>query len=75
MKNQDKPQFQPVKDLISFFGTQEKLAEALGVEQGTVTGWLNFRHGVSERNALKAERITNGQVKAVDLCPVLAEVM
>ena len=75
MKNQDKKQFKPVKDLIAIFGTQKKLGETLGVKQGTITAWLNLRHGVSERNALKAERITNGQVKAVDLCPSLAEVM
>ncbi|OOR83900.1 transcriptional regulator [Moraxella canis] len=62
-----------IEKLISEFGSQTKLAKAIGVEQGTVTGWLYQKHGVKELNALKIEKITNGKFRAVDLCPRLAE--
>ncbi|OAV36044.1 hypothetical protein AO364_1212 [Moraxella catarrhalis] len=63
-----------VKDLIAYFGTQTKLAEAIGVSQGTVTGWLNGTHGIRESNALKIEIVTQGQFKAIDLNPSLAKI-
>lgn len=63
-----------VKDLITYFGTQTKLAEAIGVSQGTVTGWLNGTHGIRESNALKIEIVTQGQFKAIDLNPSLAKI-
>lgn len=62
-----------VKNLIANFGSQILLADALGLKQGTITGWLNNKHGISERNALKIEKLTNGKFRAVDLCPRLAE--
>lgn len=63
-----------VQDLIKSFGSQTKLAEALNIKQGTVTGWLYKKHGISERNALKIEKMTGGKFKAVELCPRLAEI-
>lgn len=57
-----------ISDLVTFFGGQSKTASALGVSQPTVNGWLNGKHGVSAEIALKAERISEGQIKAVDLC-------
>ncbi|TWV81530.1 Cro/CI family transcriptional regulator [Moraxella sp. VT-16-12] len=64
-----------IEDLIEHFGgTQENLATALKISQGTVTGWLNMKHGVSELNAQKIEKLTNGKFKAIDLCPRLAEI-
>lgn len=62
-----------IEKLIAEFGSQTKLAKAVGVEQGTVTGWLYQKHGVNELNALKIEKITNGRFRAVELCPRLAE--
>lgn len=63
-----------VTKLIEHFGgTQEKLASALNVKQGTVTGWLNKKHGIGESNALKIEKLTQGKFKAIELCPRLAE--
>lgn len=64
---------QLIQNLIAEFGNQTKLAKAVGVEQGTVTGWLYQKHGVNELNALKIEKITEGKFRAVDLCPRLAE--
>ena len=63
-----------IANLIAEFGGQVKLAKKIGVEQGTITGWLNKKHGMRESNALKIEKITNGKFKAVDLCPRLAEI-
>ncbi|WP_323842920.1 transcriptional regulator [Moraxella sp. Pampa] len=59
--------------LITEFGNQVKLAKKVGVKQGTVTGWLNNRHGMREIYALKVEKLTNGKFKAADLCPKLKE--
>lgn len=66
------PMTTPVERLIKFFGTQEKTAHALGVKQGTVSGWATGRHGVSEVHALMAEKLTKGAIKAVELCPRLS---
>ncbi|WP_440590608.1 transcriptional regulator [Rheinheimera fenheensis] len=63
------------KDLIAYFGGQSIAAEQLGVKQPTVSGWLNGKHGMSPKTALKAERLTDGKFKAADLCPDLAEVV
>ncbi|WP_445425197.1 transcriptional regulator [Alishewanella sp. HL-SH06] len=63
------------KNLIDHFGDQSIAAEMLGVKQPTVSGWLNGKHGMSAKTALKAERLTGGKFKASDLCPELAEVL
>ena len=59
------------KDLVVHFGTQDKTAERLGVDQGTVSGWVRGKHGMSAVTALRAEAETDGAFKAVDLCPDL----
>ncbi|MCD6006873.1 transcriptional regulator [Halomonas sp. IOP_31] len=64
----------PISRLIKHFGTQEETALRLGVKQGTVSGWSTGRHGISEVHALKAERLTDGAITAVELCPRLAKV-
>lgn len=63
-----------ISDLIAHFGSQTKLANAIGVKQGAVTGWLNGKFGISESNALKIEIATDGKFRAIDLCPALAEI-
>lgn len=60
--------------LIEFFGTQQKTADALQVDQGTVSGWIRGRHGMSAVTALRAERVTEGRFKARELCPALNDV-
>ena len=57
--------------LVEHFGTQQKVAEALRLDQGTVSGWVRGKHGMSPVSALKAEAITEGKFKAVELCPDL----
>lgn len=64
-----------IKKLIDHFGDQSIAAEKLGVKQPTVSGWLNGKHGMSAKTALKAERLTDGEFKASELCPELAEVL
>ena len=78
METIDKQVFEPAERLIRFFGTQDKTASALGVKQSTVNGWLKGKlnkggHGISSLNAQKAEKLTNGEVRAIDLCPELEE--
>lgn len=57
--------------LVRHFGCQVKTAESLGVKQGTVSGWVSGRHGMSAVTAIRAENETGGLFKAVDLCPAL----
>lgn len=59
--------------LVKHFKTQEATAVALGVKQGSVSGWVRGVHGCSVLVALRAERITNGVIKAKDLCPELED--
>ncbi|MDO4894997.1 Cro/CI family transcriptional regulator [Moraxella sp.] len=60
-----------ISQLIKEYGGQAKLASLLGVTQGAVSGWHNQYSKISELNALKIEKLTNGKYKAVDLCPSL----
>lgn len=69
----DKQLFEPAQRLIAYFGSQKATEEALGVSQVTVSSWLNKKHGINYINAMRAERLTDGTVKAVELCPALKE--
>ena len=71
MSDIDKQLFEPVQRLINYFGNQVMTAEALGVKQATISGWLTHKHGVSGVSAIKAEIMTGGVVKASELCPSL----
>jgi DNA-binding transcriptional regulator YdaS (Cro superfamily) len=57
--------------LVKHFGTQDKTAISLGVKQGTVSGWIRGEHGMSAITAIRAEQVTNGAFRAVELCPAL----
>jgi DNA-binding transcriptional regulator YdaS (Cro superfamily) len=57
--------------LVKHFGTQDKAAVALGVKQGTVSGWIRGEHGMSAITAIRAEQVTCGAFRAVELCPAL----
>lgn len=58
--------------LVRHFGCQMKTAEKLGVKQGTVSGWVSGRHGMSAITAMRAEAETDGLFKSIDLCPALS---
>lgn len=62
-----------LKNLVAHFGSQEEAAVALKVKQGTVSGWVRGIHGCSAEVAFRAERVTNGLFKAVDLRPSLLQ--
>jgi len=61
-----------IDQLVAEFGGVSKAAKALGVAQATVTGWRLGHHGMRAGTAIRAERLTEGRVKAQDLCPELA---
>lgn len=61
------------QDLVKHFGGQEATAEALHVSQSNISGYVSGRWNMSEKVAIRAEKVTNGEFKAVDLCPALKE--
>lgn len=59
------------KSLVKHFGTQNDTADALEVNQGTVSGWVRGKYGMGPITAMKAEAVTGGKFKAYELCPSL----
>lgn len=59
----------PFEKLVAHFGSQNATAVALGVKQGTVSGWVRGLHGCAAEVAMRAEIITQGAIKARDLRP------
>lgn len=59
----------PFEKLVKHFGSQRETAKALGVSQGSVSGWIRGIHGCSAVVAMRAEIATKGEIKAKDLCP------
>ena len=59
-------------ELTTFFGGQVAMAKALGVTQGTVSGWVRGVHGCSAEIAFLIERTTGGKFLASRLRPSLA---
>lgn len=54
-----------MQDVIEYFGSKAKLAEALGVERAAVSHWL--RYGLPAQRAIEIERITRGWFRARDI--------
>ncbi len=50
-----------------FFGTQEKLADALKIKQGTVSDWVRGRISPSIKNAKKIIELTKGAITYDDI--------
>ncbi len=55
--------------LVKHFGTQQKTAEALGVDQTTVSGWVRGKHSVSPKVAVRIEIATCGAFSKSEVCP------
>lgn len=55
-----------LKRLVAHFGTQYKLAEALGVTESAVSQWISTG-GLPARRAIKVEQLTKGEFKAIDI--------
>ncbi|QFT53524.1 YdaS family helix-turn-helix protein [Microbulbifer sp. THAF38] len=72
MNRSDKVE-EAVKKLIKHFGGQQATAVALGVSQPAISYLLNGKQAASAVLALRAEQAAGGLVRAVDLCPKLAE--
>jgi DNA-binding transcriptional regulator YdaS (Cro superfamily) len=53
-------------ELVAYFGTQDKMADALEVTQGAVSQWI-ATGGLPARRAIEVERITKGRFKALDI--------
>ena len=63
----------PYERLINYFGGQHATAKALQCTQPSVWAWTVGKTNMSATLAIKAEKLTNGEIKASDLCPALAE--
>lgn len=50
-----------LQDALSHFGTQQKLAEALGMKQGSISSW--DRERIPLARALQVEKLTRGQLR------------
>ena len=63
------------QDLVSFLGGQVATAKALQVSQSNVSGYITGRWNMSETVAARAEKVTNGKFKAIELCPSLKKLL
>lgn len=60
-------------ELATLFKTQQDMADNFGCSQPLVHKWLSGKQKMTAHFAMKAERLTNGKFKAIDLCPKLKE--
>lgn len=52
--------------LFNWFGGKKRTAQALGVDPAAVSQWIKIGY-IPPANALKVERMTGGEFKAIDL--------
>ncbi len=65
---------QPIyQKLVEHFGGQVATAKALKVSQANISGYVSGRWNMSEVVAMRAEKATEGEFKAAELCPSLKE--
>lgn len=57
-----------IRALVNNLGGQEEAAQKLNRHQTTVSGWCTGKYQMSLEAALLAEKITEGEFKASDLC-------
>lgn len=50
-----------LSDALSHFGTQQKLANALGMSQGSISSW--DREKIPLARALQVEKLTKGRLR------------
>ena len=48
------------KDVLTYYGTQIKLAEALSISQASISNWGSI---IPEKQALRLEKVTGGELK------------
>lgn len=61
------------KSVVAHFGNQQKTASALKIKQSSVNAWIKGKAIMSERTALRVQKLTNSEFKALDLSPSLKE--
>ena len=54
---------------IRFFGSQQQLSKALGVDRKIINDWLNKSIRLPVQHALSIEMLTDGQILAEKLSP------
>ncbi|MDT8849373.1 helix-turn-helix domain-containing protein [Pantoea dispersa] len=64
---------QAIDRAIKIAGSQEKLAQMVGVSQPNVWSWLHDKKRVSPERVLSIVKATGGQVKAYQIRPDLPE--
>ena len=55
--------------LVGHFETQQATADALGVDQSAVSGWVRGAFKMSPGVAVRAEKATDGLFTRQQLCP------
>jgi len=53
-----------IKEVISFFGNQNKLAKRLGVTRGAVCEWVK-KNKIPPARQIQIQRITNSKIKVL----------
>ncbi|WP_027697221.1 transcriptional regulator [Vibrio litoralis] len=62
-----------IQKAIKHFGTQQKLATAIGVSQASIHKWLSGGSRPTAENAMKIERATHSAILAKEVRPDIAE--
>ena len=55
-----------LQKVFDWFGGKKRTADALGVDAAAVSQWIKIGY-IPPANALKVERISGGEFKAIDL--------
>jgi DNA-binding transcriptional regulator YdaS (Cro superfamily) len=58
-----------IKKAVIYAGSQQKLAEATGLCQGTISRYERSTRKVNARHALKIEKAVDRKVMRHELCP------
>lgn len=53
-----------VKQVIDYFGNQNKIAKALGITRGAVCEWVRSNK-IPPARQIQIQRITNGKIKVL----------
>lgn len=59
----------PIEKAVSYYGSQAKLAEAIGRTQANVSQMYRGEVGIDADTALLIHKATNGEVTAQELAP------
>jgi len=60
-----------LRDFILSYKNYDKAADALGVSVSSISCWIRNKRKISLVNCMKIEKLTNGDIKMMDLRPEL----